>query len=193
MSKLLLLSFAFVAVAASAAHADTPRSYVSVGGQLSGELNFTTGTEADVGIRAGDAPVLVHVGAAKGSFSGLEEAVGSNDDSAFIRGEGTYLKLRAGVEGESCSRSGIACGVYGVDAGFVDSSQTTGPFVDTPSAKYRQYQVVPRGGIDFGGRSLRVRVLAGLPIGATSRTMMDMTETRSHAALELSGAVAYRF
>lgn len=194
MSKLLIVASTFVVLAAlaAAAHA-APASYVSVGGQLSGELNFTTGTEVDGGIRASEA-LLVHVGAAKGSFSGLEEAIGTNDDSEFIRGEGKYFLLRAGIESDSCTKSGVACAVYGVDAGFVATSETNGPFTDTPSATYREYQVVPRGGIDIGGRSLRVRAIAGMPLGVTTRTTLGMTESRiGGQGLEVSGAVAYRF
>jgi hypothetical protein len=196
MSKLVIVASAFVVLTASAAaaHAEAPPSYVSVGGQLSGELNFTTGLGADAGIRVKDSPVLVHAGIAKGSFTGLEEAVGTNDDKEFIRGEGKYLKLRVGIESQSCTRRGGACAVYGVDAGFVGTNETNGPWTDTPSATYREYQLVPRGGIDFGGESLRVRVIAGLPVGVTTRTTLNMTEMREGAqGLDVSAAVAYRF
>jgi hypothetical protein len=199
MSKVAAIAaVTLVAALARTAHA-APAGYVSAGGQVGNDLGLVSALDLDAGVALGQLPLLAHVALARGSFGGLEEAVGSNDDSAFYRGEGSFYQLRAGVENERCTAHGGACLVLGADLGYLRSSATSGPWTDTPSVRYTQYQVIPRAGLDAGGDRLRLRITLDVAYGRTARSSADGMSTAPEMArydfqgATLGAAVAYRF
>jgi hypothetical protein len=199
MSKLAALAAVTLVVAlARTAHA-APASYVSAGGQVGNDLGLGSALDLDAGVALGRLPLLAHVALARGSFAGLEEAIGSNDDSAFYRGQGSFYQLRAGVEHERCTAHGGACLILGADLGYLRSSATSGPWTDTPSVRYTQYQAIGRAGGDFGGDRLRLRITLDAAYGRTARSSADRMSTAPEMArydfqgTTLGAAVAYRF
>ena len=78
---------------------------------------------------------------------------------------------------------------------MLHSSATTGPNSDTESATYTQEQLIPRLGLDAGGRHLRLRTTIELAVGPTQRDSMSrgIESTAGVQGLTLGAALAYRF
>jgi hypothetical protein len=189
---LVLTSFCTIAITAHHASAE-PGSYVAGGGDVGFQLGFMGAMTVDAGVRLARSPVIVHGAVARGQFSDLNEAVGSNSDTGFIHGSGMFVQARAGLELEQCTTSGVFCGLAGADLGVLRSGTTDGPFSMTPSVRYTQEQIIPRVGLDVGGAHLRLRVTFDITGGLTQRSAPQPGSEQGVQGYALGTAVAYRF
>jgi hypothetical protein len=167
MNRIVLLG---LTLTASVAHAEgrdpvgEPNGYAAVGG-ITGEDHFEFhGIAGEVGRRLGPTRLFGRVMATAGNTSLPNTA-----------GRGTYAEGRAGVEGRTCSSSGVLCGSLGLDLGIhrsrykhVDLSNPTGfekagASVEDPlEERFDTVVAVPRLTID-GGARVRVRGVFELP------------------------------
>ena len=198
MKYLLILASLFAGTVAHAEPAATASTtvafpgYVAVGGQLDGTLGFDDSITIDIGYRVRSSPWFVHGGVGFGAANYLSEALGS-ETMAFYRGDTHFTRGRVGVEYDTCTTSGIVCGLAGLDASLVWSQATTGPWADTPSARYTEQLLTPLVGVDVGGHHLRLRTTVGLDLGLAERSEMTATTTSGVMGMELGTALVYRF
>ncbi|MDB4953626.1 MAG: hypothetical protein JWO36_1195 [Myxococcales bacterium] len=180
MTKLVIL--ASLLGMSTLAHADTslsatqpaePKTYIQ-GGLVAGgiyEAALYGAVELDAGRRLGHGPLWVHAMVAKGGMAAIWTTPMSTD----------YFELRAGVEARSCARSGLVCGLAGLDLGGRYEKQITHSPSDTVDAK--DSVLVPRVGFDLGGDHLRVRQMIEYAVAPFS----------GHSGFGLSLGVAYQF
>jgi hypothetical protein len=199
MKKIAIVLVSLSLLGARYAHAE-PQSYVSVGGEVGNVVGTISETATVGGGYRLDSrplyPLYLHAQLATGMFSDLSEAIGGSGGGnvGFYHGQGRYLQARAGVESLRCTTRGMICAVAGADLGVLRTGMTSGPFTDTPSARYTQEQVIPRVGLDVGGERLRLRTTVELAVGATQRESMSTTTSDLGAqAVTVGAAVAYRF
>lgn len=88
----------------------------------------------------------------------LPEALGPTTGMAsktYTTGE-----LRVGVEGRMCTESNHLCGVAGIDVGALTS-------LPSPTGNVEELSVIPRLGIETGGRTVRFRFVVEEATGLT--------------------------
>ena len=94
------------------------------------------------------------------------------------QGPGGNLQLRAGLEGRSCWWRDVACGVGGLDAGYQKGhwSDRGDP---TRNESSHGPVLIPRVGLDVGGRHVRARAGLELDFGlATIREVNPATDNK---------------
>jgi len=136
------------------------------------------------GGRWGTGPAWVHAAATWGA---------TGDD----QGPGGNLQLRAGLEGRACWWRDVACWVGGLDAGFQH-----GHWSDRDDPAHNESSsglvLIPRAGVDVGGRHLRVRAGLELDYGfLTQREANPATDNKAIRSgivgIEANLGVAYQW
>ena len=117
------------------------------------------------GWRWGAGPTWLHAAATWGA---------TGDD----QGPGGNLQLRAGLERRSCWWRDVACGVGGLDAGYQKGHWSDR---DDPTRNESSHGpvLIPRVGLDVGGRHVRARAGLELDFGlATIREVNPATDNK---------------
>jgi hypothetical protein len=139
---------------------DEPDGYASAGLVVGGSQGYDKrGAVLDAGRRiTGDAPWFVR---------GIGQA------GAIVRsdnpGNGTFIDVRAGLEGRDCRGGGMLCGSIGLDVGILRGEfrrriyADDGTRIEFPE-RLDAFLAVPRFTIDAGGR-VRFRAALELPVG----------------------------
>ncbi len=164
---------------ATSATAELPaRAFVGgVGSVGLGEGGLYSQAGVEGGYRLGARPLYLHGELALGHMDDLSEVAGGSDN--LVYGSAWYAQIRAGVETRLCSARDQLCGLAGADLGVLKTGSTTGPRTDSMTTSFVDYQVIPRLGVELGGKVVRVRLTAELPVGDTVRA-----DGASHAGVQ---------
>lgn len=186
-SLLLIPSLAVAETADVPPNSAAPRGYVQAGLMFGAAAPVTAPnlmTALEGGLRLGNGPGWVRAAAAWG---------GTGDD----QGPGSNLQLRAGFERRGCWWHDAACGVGGLDAGYQRGhwADRNDPFRNESS---NALVVIPRLGVDLGGRSLRARLGLELDYGLlTQREVNPATDNKYIVSrivgVEANAGIAYQW
>lgn len=144
--------------------------YAEAGAAIGVGVGIYAAWAAELGYRPGGRSLSIHAVVQSGSvllFGPFDAKVASSG----------YLALRSGVDERGCTEDGVWCGFVGIDLGYLHqyAMSTSGEHEDE-----RVAVVVPRVGLDAGGRRVRIRV------GLESAIGRDHWET-----LGLTASLAY--
>lgn len=177
--RLVLLATIFVATAVHAEPARYVQTDLMVGG-----------TAPDVGpnLLAG---LAVGVRVAPNLWARGELAGGPAADD---QGGGTASQLRAGIEARGCTTTGVACAIAGADLGGQRGTWTSHDMMENETLD--ALVVIPRVGVDAGGRTWRGRLGLEIDESLYGRHFSSYApaDTRTGAiGFELAAGVAYQW
>jgi hypothetical protein len=110
------------------------------------------------------------------------------------QGSGSNSQARAGVEGRACFDGRVLCGVLGGDLGVQHGTWTRSDGMENEHVT--ALVLVPRIGVDAGGRNLRARLGIELDEALYGRHQMSYAPTidvKGTMGLELAAGVAYQW
>jgi hypothetical protein len=125
------------------ASASADVGYLGVGLELLIAETTYAGPTVEGARRLGQTPWLVRGMIGGGSLS-----------SGIAPGTNRFGELRLGVEADGCTPGRHACAFAGVDLGLLDETFTRD---DQMAMSHRSFLVLPRLGLEIGGKTLRLR------------------------------------